>query len=312
MAGACAGHPDRGTALGGMQTVSVHPGETVYQVAQRVGVPVRDMIDANHLSPPYYLAAGQTLVVPVPHIYVVQKGDWLSTIANRFNVSQNSIARLNQLSPPYKLQVGQQLQLPNFHGEDVDTGTLNAAGAASASEGVPPPPPREAVETAPLGPPSAMAKPGMTDRSSPAALAPPTTVAALPMEEAALPASGFMWPVRGEVVSTFGAKPGGLHNDGINIAAAEGTPVHSAAAGTVAYAGNDLKGFGNLILIRHADGWVTAYAHLASMNVAKGATVKAGQTIGAVGQTGSVDSPQLHFELRHGKDAVDPTTKLST
>ena len=84
----------------------------------------------------------------------------------------------------------------------------------------------------------------------------------------------------------------------------------AAAAGTVAYAGNDLKGFGNLVLIRHSDGWITAYAHLASMTVAKGDEVNAAQVIGAVGQTGSVDSPQLHFELRHGKEAVDPTGKL--
>ena len=120
-----------------------------------------------------------------------------------------------------------------------------------------------------------------------------------------------MWPVHGSIASGFGPKPGGLHNDGINIAAPEGTPVVAAQAGTVAYAGNELKGFGNLILIRHANGWVTAYAHLASMSVKKGDAVKAGQGIGAVGQTGTIDSPQLHFELRHGKDAVDPTGKLS-
>jgi murein DD-endopeptidase MepM/ murein hydrolase activator NlpD len=124
-------------------------------------------------------------------------------------------------------------------------------------------------------------------------------------------ASGFTWPLKGEIVSSFGPKVGGLHNDGINIAAAEGTPVKAAAAGTVAYAGDDLKGFGNLVLIRHSDGWITAYAHLATMNVTKGDEVNAAQTIGTVGQTGSVDSPQLHFELRHGKEAIDPTGKLS-
>jgi murein DD-endopeptidase MepM/ murein hydrolase activator NlpD len=120
----------------------------------------------------------------------------------------------------------------------------------------------------------------------------------------------FLWPVNGKVVSVFGVKEGGQHNDGINIAAPLGTPVHAADNGVVAYAGNELRGFGNLLLIRHADGWVSAYAHCDALLVKRGDQVKRGQVIARVGQTGAVSSPQLHFELRKAGTAVDPTSEL--
>ncbi len=301
---ACAGNTGP-REPGAMQTVSVKQGETIDDVARRLGVSLNALVDANRLSPPYRLTTGETLIVPVPHVYTVQSGDSLSKIAQRFNISQSGIARLNNMSPPYKVLSGQQLVLPDYHGQDPGP---QVAGADDADL-VPPPPPRPVVQATPLTPPVA-GKP--TDLSSPVALAPPTQAAApAASTDTAGPASGFLWPVKGEIVSTFGPKPGGLHNDGINIAAAEGTPVKAAAQGAVAYAGSDLKGFGNLVLIRHADGWITAYAHLGSIAVKKGEAVKAGQQVGTVGQTGSIDSPQLHFELRHGKEAVDPTGKLS-
>ena len=120
----------------------------------------------------------------------------------------------------------------------------------------------------------------------------------------------FLWPVNGKVVSPFGLKEGGLHNDGINISAPLGTPVHAAENGTVVYAGNELRGFGNLLLIRHADGWVSAYAHCEALLVKRGDKVHRGQVVARVGQTGAVSSPQLHFELRKGAQAVDPMGEL--
>lgn len=138
-------------------------------------------------------------------------------------------------------------------------------------------------------------------------------VAAVTPAPAAATGSGqFGWPVQGKVVSKFGATADGLRNDGINIAAPAGAPVVAAADGVVAYAGNELRGFGNMILIRHADGWVTAYAHNESLAVKKGDTVKRGQTIARVGQTGNVTSPQLHFEIRKGTSAQDPTKYLGS
>lgn len=127
------------------------------------------------------------------------------------------------------------------------------------------------------------------------------------------PRSGrtFAWPVRGRILSTFGPKPDGLHNDGINIAARAGSPVIAAENGVVVYAGSELKGFGNLLLVRHADGWITAYAHLERALVKKGQSVKKGQAIGTVGSSGGVDQPQLHFEIRRGTQAVDPAKFLT-
>jgi murein DD-endopeptidase MepM/ murein hydrolase activator NlpD len=116
--------------------------------------------------------------------------------------------------------------------------------------------------------------------------------------------------VKGPILSEFGSKPGGLYNDGINIASEQGTPVRAAENGVVVYAGNELKGYGNLILVRHADGWLTAYAHLDRMDVDRGKQVSKGQAIGTVGRTGNVQTPQLHFGIRRNEKAIDPRDYL--
>jgi murein DD-endopeptidase MepM/ murein hydrolase activator NlpD len=116
--------------------------------------------------------------------------------------------------------------------------------------------------------------------------------------------------VRGPVLVRYGPGANGTQNDGINIAAALGTPVLAASDGVVAYAGNELRGFGNLILLKHADGWTTAYAHCESISVKRGDRVKRGQPIARVGATGAVSEPQLHFELRRGTRALDPQSYL--
>jgi murein DD-endopeptidase MepM/ murein hydrolase activator NlpD len=122
---------------------------------------------------------------------------------------------------------------------------------------------------------------------------------------------GFRWPVRGRVIAAFGPKPNGVQNDGINLAVPEGTPIKAAEDGVVAYAGSELKGYGNLVLVRHSNGFVTAYAHASDVLVKRGETVKRGQVIAHAGQTGNVTSPQLHFEIRKGATPVDPAQYLS-
>ena len=116
----------------------------------------------------------------------------------------------------------------------------------------------------------------------------------------------FRWPVRGRIISSFGSKPGGTRNDGINLAVPEGTAVRAVESGTVIYAGNELKGYGNLVLIRHDDGWVSAYAHNSELEVRRGDTVRRGEVVAKAGSTGTVNQPQLHFELRRGNKPVDP------
>ncbi len=139
---------------------------------------------------------------------------------------------------------------------------------------------------------------------------PSATSAATTVQPATHGTGKFLWPVNGKIISPFGPKDGGLHNDGINIAAPLGTPVHAADSGVVVYAGNELRGFGNLLLVRHADGWVSAYAHCDALLVKRGDNVKRGQVIARVGQSGNVNAPQLHFELRKGAEAVDPLAQL--
>jgi murein DD-endopeptidase MepM/ murein hydrolase activator NlpD len=140
----------------------------------------------------------------------------------------------------------------------------------------------------------------------------PITSQALP--NIAAPAAGapsFAWPVSGRVISDFGATASGGKNDGINIAASNGTPIHAAASGTVTYAGDELKNYGNLVLIKHAGGYTTAYAHADRLVVSRGDFVARGQVIGYAGETGDVTTPQLHFEIRNGTNPVNPRSYLA-
>jgi murein DD-endopeptidase MepM/ murein hydrolase activator NlpD len=123
-------------------------------------------------------------------------------------------------------------------------------------------------------------------------------------------APSFVWPLNGRVISDFGTDSNGARNDGINIAVPLGTPIRAAAAGTISYAGNELRGYGNLILIKHDDGYVTAYAHADRITVQRGDLVTKGQIIAYAGSSGDVTSPQLHFEIRHGVQPVNPRTLL--
>jgi murein DD-endopeptidase MepM/ murein hydrolase activator NlpD len=119
-----------------------------------------------------------------------------------------------------------------------------------------------------------------------------------------------MWPVDGEVIAGFGDVADGRPNDGVNIAAPLGAPVRAAENGVVVYADDELPGYGNLVLIRHADGFITAYAHNASLLVALGDPVERGQVIARVGQSGAVSRPQVHFRLRRGEERLDPAAWL--
>ena len=182
---------------------------------------------------------------------------------------------------------------------------------------IPPPaaaPTRPAKPASEPAPPPAAAVPEVTPTPAPPP-APPPAVAAVPdpapaVGEPAAGGSAFRWPVDGRLIGRYGPSSGGGFNDGIDIAAEAGTPIVAAADGTVAYAGNELRGYGNLLLIRHAGGWVTAYAHTDRMMVDQGESVVAGQVIATVGSSGSISQPMLHFEIRRGSDAVDPLDHL--
>lgn len=263
------------------EIVLVRPRETLYQIARRHGVALRDLIDANRLSPPYAIAPGQRLVLPRARFHRVAAGESLYTVSRRFGVDTRSLVQLNNIRPPYRLTVGQKLRLPNAR-----------------------PAPAQAAEKA------TSRKIGGTAlyRKQPKIRPPSRAELAHPPARSA---KRFLWPVRGRIVVGYGPRGKGRHNDGINILARRGAPVRAAANGIVAYSGNELRGFGNLLLIRHAGGWTSAYAHNQVLLVRAGDRVRRGQIISRVGKSGSVLRPQLHFELRRGKRAVNPVRYMT-
>lgn len=281
-------------AAGAERAYTVARGDTVYGIARRHGVPIRTLIEANRLHPPYLLRLGQKLVLHERRHHTVGSGETVYAISRLYGVDMHSLARLNGLRPPYTIATGRRLLLPG-----------SVAGSA---------PPREVATAAP--PPAAIGQAAKVRPPAARGAPAPPAVAVAAIDRSKIPrppprsANTFVWPVQGKIVSGFGSKPGGLHNDGINIAGPRGAPVRAAGNGVVAYAGNELRGYGNLLLVRHAGGWTTAYAHIEAMHVHYGDTVRRGQVIGRLGSTGHVTAPQLHFEIRRGRKAVDPLLHL--
>ena len=292
---------DRSAYTGG--TVIVRPGDTAYAIARRSGVPVRDLIQANQLQAPYTLAIGQQLRVPQLRLHRVRAGESLTTVSERYGVGRREIVQLNGLAAPFRLHPEQILRSP---GGGSRTAPARNTRVVAGGEVVPLPPPRPPGRVARADGSARPAAP-VTAQRAPAAPAPTPAPS-----KVATTASGLVWPIAGQVVSRFGPKPGGLHNDGINIRAPRGTPVRAMTGGEVVYAGNELRGFGNLVLIRHPGGLTTAYAHLDRIAVQRGDRISRGQAIATVGSTGGVDPAQLHFEIRKGRKAIDPVNKLGS
>lgn len=311
---------------GGM--VIVKQGDTLYSLSRRHQVSLRGLIVSNNVRPPYNLKPGQRLVLPAPREHVVRAGDTLYDISRAYGVDVSSLARINRIVPPYRILPGQTLRLP-------DTTSPVFAAARPAPRPSPPRTSRKSPpQASPKSPPQVASRPAsrpsppQTSRKSPPEAAPrpaPREAGPKPGIKPRSPTrqivrvpppprkkgGGFIWPVRGKVLSSFGSKGGGLHNDGINIAAPKGAAVKAAENGVVAYAGNEIRGYGNLLLIRHSGGWITAYAHADKLLVQRGDKVNKGQVIARVGHTGNVVSPQLHFEIRKGKQAVNPIQHLA-
>src|SRR5438270_2136379 len=261
----------------GPQTITIQRGQSLSEIAHSYHVPMRVIAEANGLSPPYHIQVGRTLVIP---------GGGQPRLA----APPPSVAALPPAQRPEVLQPAARPTLP----------TTAAPDSPSAP-----------VE--PAAPPAALHEPEPGPEASPPSIsqARPRAVAETPDsgKAAAPPAAGtgaFLWPVRGHILANYGAKPDGTHNDGINIAAPRGAAVQAVDAGVVAYAGNELRGYGNLVLVKHANGWISAYAHCDAILVKRGEKVGRGQVIARVGSTGNVSEPQLHFELRRGQHAVDP------
>lgn len=284
--------------------VTVQSGDSLWLIAQREGITLAELIRTNGLKSPYRILPGQRLKLPRKRVYTVRAGDSLYGIAERYNLGRHQLARANGLASPYRIFPGQRLVLPRSPAP-VKPPTVKAASRdVIESRGASVPPARPS-KSAPRKTASA---PQETVR--PIAKRPVTVTKKEPVKVTPAPAGPLAWPVSGRVISRFGPKKGGLFNDGINLAVPKGTSIRAAGDGTVVYAGNELRGFGNLLLVRHGGGLTTAYAHNDKLLVQRGDRVRRGQSIAQAGQTGGVDQPQLHFEIRKGKRAIDPVKLL--
>jgi murein DD-endopeptidase MepM/ murein hydrolase activator NlpD len=324
--------PPRFTWEGGTP-ITVAPGETLETISRRYDVPVAALMEANNITRPGGVHPGQHLVIPrrrgpatalaapptrvassaaaMPSpapvgpprnalaagasVHVVAPGETLHSIARHYGKPVLVLAKANNIAPDSMVRVGERITIPGGASTAV---AVAAAPAAPALRNEPP-----------VGSLAAAESPHSARLA--AAVVPDAEEGGAKAGEAGGSVPGFRWPVRGRVIAGFGPKPNGLQNDGINLAVPEGTPVKAADDGVVAYAGNELKGYGNLVLVRHSNGFVTAYAHASEIMVKRGDSVKRGQVIAKSGQTGSVTSPQLHFEIRKGATPVDPSQYLN-
>ena len=277
-------------------TYTVKPGQTLRTIGNETGAGSEAIARANGLSAPFTVRAGQRLRIPGGRYHLVRQGESGVAIARAYGVRWSELVTLNDLQEPYLLRNGQRLLLPSS-GDVASRSVEQRAQAfqldiddlATGSE------PALAANARPARPTESARRPVPAQQ----AVAEPTRFA-----------GRFDWPLEGRIIGRFGPAGDGRRNDGINIDASRGEPIHAAADGVVAYAGSAIAIYGGLILIKHGDGWITAYGHAEQILVTRGQAVKRGDIIARAGATGSVNKPQLHFEIRDKRTPVDPLRYL--
>ncbi len=299
--------------------ITVEKGDTLYSLSRKYNFILRDMIELNKLEAPFILKPGTILKVPELAYHIVQPKETLYSISRQHQIDLNNLAKINNLSIPYALAIGQKLRL---------TAPISTTEKLTNPESITVK--RSAVKTPEIKKEQTESK--KTPEKSKKADKKESKKASEPAKKEiivqkktpsvkkteiksitqpnARSSSRFSWPIKGKIISSFGTKSNGLYNDGINISAKFGSPVLSAENGVIAYAGNEIKGLGNLVIIQHANSWMTVYAHMNNILVERGQKVKVGQRIGSIGQTGRVTSPQLHFEIRKDTRAFNPIKQL--
>jgi murein DD-endopeptidase MepM/ murein hydrolase activator NlpD len=334
----------------GGSAITVQQGDTIDSVVKRYGVPAYAIAEANNLPNGSTLRPGQRLVIPKyestgatnaprvasappqpkpaisapattapassgPHVHIIQPGETLMKLSRQYNKPLVEIARANNIPPSTLVKIGDRIVIPGVRGQHVA-----AKPAAPVAQAQPKP---AAPVVAQAQPKPVATVPATQKVASVPAAAPQTTAVNVVTpaahnpeppkvkQEVTAATPSFRWPVNGRVIQAFGPKSTGQQNDGINISVPEGTAIKAAEDGVVAYAGNELKTYGNLVLIRHSNGYVTAYAHASEIAVKRDDVVKRGQVIAKSGQTGTVNAPQVHFEIRKGSTPVDPAPFLA-
>jgi len=335
------------TSAGGTR-VQVRQGDSLNSVARRYGVPIQALAAVNGIQDPANVRPGQSIIIPT-YVYSDRNGHASTTEGETGRVTLPKMSRdetvvtgsipsssRNMPRPEHKpgaqpsfadisrgevavesVEIVRVSTLPKRKPGTAERPLTTASIASGSPSANIPTPRRQPAETpapvaaAPSGTveTNELPQPALTNEAKPTApIKTPTTVASV--READVGSEKFRWPVRGRIISDFGAKPGGGRNEGVNLAVPEGTAVHAADDGTVIYSGNELKGYGNLVLVRHSDGWVSAYAHNSELKVKRGDTIRRGDVVALAGATGSVTQPQVHFELRQGNKPVDPLKHL--
>jgi murein DD-endopeptidase MepM/ murein hydrolase activator NlpD len=285
--------------------VTIGPGENLNVIANRYGVPAAAIISTNGLSSAAQATPGRQVIIPVYNASGAQVA--AAPPAASQAQAKSHLAAVAKPAPapaPFKqaeaakphIRPGQTLAQAQPTAAQRSAEPMKVAKAEVQ-------PAAQAKLAAPAPAPVAQPKVSAPKQEAAQPVKEPEQTASLPSANSA----DFRWPARGRVISGFG---GTANNEGINIAVPEGTPVKAAEAGTVAYAGSEVKGYGNLVLIRHDNGFVSAYAHNGEISVKRGDKVKRGQVVAKSGQSGNVTSPQLHFEIRKGSTPVDPIPHL--
>lgn len=316
-------------ASDGYGSAGVHTvlkGETLQTIARYYNINAQDVAITNNLSVDTQLAKGMRLILPPPETYRVRPGDTIGLIARTFDIPADSIVATNGST----IRAGQNIRLPRMALQSQNSSALLQKTTISAPfepilqspTAFKPKTNRDPIQVASLGPvhippSSAQNEWGnspITPRQKPNFISkyghPQKEMSITPTSWSVNPGpigrGGFSRPVQGPIVSTYGPKSGGLYNEGVNIAAPKGSPVRAAKDGTVVYVGNGVDGYGHLVLLKHADGYITAYAHMEKTLVQDHQQIRQGQVIGTVGTTGNVSRAQLHFEIRKGRSSVNP------
>lgn len=276
-------------------TYIVQPGDTLRSVGNRTGAGSEMLAMANNLAAPYVIQPGQKLRVPGGRYHLVAEGETGIAIARAYGIPWREIVERNGLEDPFILRRGQRLQLPPEPSTRAQT--LEERAAAFRLD----------INDILTGGQPALKEGEKTATASPAPRPLPTTAA---ITEPKTFSGSFAWPLTGQIIAPFGPIGSGLRNDGLDIGVPKGTPIKAAADGVVAYAGDEIKLFGGLVLINHGGGWVTAYGHADTLNVVRGQKVSRGQTIGLSGASGFAAQPKLHFEIRKDRKPVNPVLHL--
>ncbi len=252
----------------------VKKGDNLYLISKKYNVTIQKLINFNNIDFPYKIYPNQKIFIPRERIHIVSKGETLYSISRKYKTDIFSIRKFNKLKNTNIIEINQKLVIPENNKKISKKKKIKAKKIDKKSK-----------------------------------------IVTKAKKEKNIPKVNykekFAWPVKGKIILKFGSSSPGLFNDGINISSSPGANVRASSDGEIVYSGNEIPGYGNLILIRHSKNWITAYAHLDKILIKKGNFVKKGDLIGSVGSSGNVKNPQLHFEIRKGKEAVDPLKYLS-